>query len=336
MYLDEYELSIPAVSLKNWHAAVEAASGLMKDVLSVQTTGLELLGRVKENKGSTERIGWLNMWAKVFAALQAVMSAINYQSKLVLLMAQRNSFELMLQAHTIIDPIRKLSDGPTKTSQPENAQEYAFRSSVDRLRAYTAWCLWHDKAYFKEVLNPKSMRDIWDIEPDALSGNAGKASFFTAQFLEKMGTPLDEKVLREGSRNVRKYYTERIRQIDEWIADPKLAKWSAAVNQASRNNIVGVPFFILFERADVSIPKRLLREGIRFTYSNYILSSMASHGSSMEEYVQIENNTIKPQLSGDKEQINILAPEVIVRCRHMFTILDILDSEMRKKPEIRS
>jgi hypothetical protein len=63
---------------------------------------------------------------------------------------------------------------------------------------------------------------------------------------------------------------------------------------------------------------------------------MASHGSSMEEYVQIENNTIKPQLSGDKEQINILAPEVIVRCRHMFTILDILDSEMRKKPEIRS
>ena len=143
-------------------------------------------------------------------------------------------------------------------------------------------------------------------------------------------------MLREGSRNVRKYYTERIRQIDEWIADPKLAKWAAAVNQASRNNIVGVPFFILFERADVSIPKRLLREGIRFTYSNYILSSMASHGSSMEEYVQIENNTIKPQLSGDKEQINILAPEVIVRCRHMFTILDILDSEMRKKPEIRS
>ena len=189
MYLDEYKLSIPAVSLKNWHAAVEAASGLMKDVLSVQTTGLELLGRVKENKGSTERIGWLNMWAKVFAALQAVMSAINYQSKLVLLMAQRNSFELMLQAHTIVDPIRKLSDGPTKTSQPEDAQEYAFRSSVDRLRAYTAWCLWHDKAYFKEVLNPKSMRDIWDIEPDALSGNAGKASFFTAQFLEKMGTP---------------------------------------------------------------------------------------------------------------------------------------------------
>jgi hypothetical protein len=336
MHLDEFRLSIPAVSLKNWHDAVQAASGLMKDVLSVQTHGLELLRRVKESQASTERIGWLNMWSKVFAALQAVMAAINYQSKLVLLMAQRNTFELMLQAHTIVDPVRKLNDGSTKSSRPRDAQEYAFRSSIDRLRAYTAWCLWHDKAYFKEVLNPKSMRDIWDIEPGTLAGDAGKASFFTAQFLEKIGAPLDEKVLRTGSRNVRKYYTERIRQIDEWMADPKLAKWAAAVNQASRNNIVGVPFFILFDRADVSIPKRLLREGIRFTYSNYIMSSMASHGSSMEEYLKIQNNTITPFLSGDKEQIDILAPEVIVRCQHMFTILDILDNEMRNKPQIRS
>jgi hypothetical protein len=336
MHLDQFRLSIPVVSLKDWHDAVDASSGLMKDVLSAQTNGLELLQRVKEPTSSTERIGWLNMWAKVFAALQAVLAAINYQSKLELLMAQRNTFELMLQAHTIIDPIRKLKDGSLHESRPKEAQEYAFRSSVDRLRAYTAWCLWHDKAYFKEVLNPKSMRDIWDIEPSALKDDTGKSSFLAAQFMEKTGKLLDESALREGSRNVRKYYTERIRQIDEWMADPKLAKWATAINQASRNNIVGVPFFILFDRADVSIPKRLLREGIRFSYSNYIMSSMASHGSSMEEFIQIQGNTIKPLLSGDKEQIGILAPEVIVRCQHMFTILDILDKEMRNNPQIRT
>ena len=73
----------------------------------------------------------------------------------------------MLQMHTIMDPIRKFDKKNEHDESPKVANEtneYACRSSVDRLRAYTAWCLWHDKAYFKEVLNPKSMRDIWNAK----------------------------------------------------------------------------------------------------------------------------------------------------------------------------
>jgi hypothetical protein len=131
-------------------------------------------------------------------------------------------------------------------------------------------------------------------------------------------------------------YTDKIKQIDEWMADPRLRKWANAIDHASRNNIVGVPFFVLFDRSDTSIPKRLLKEGMRFCYPSYILSSIASHGSSMDEFIQIQDNTIKPLLTGDEEQINTLAPEVIFRCQHIFTILHTLNNEMVKNPQTRS
>ena len=335
MLLNEYKLVMPSIAINEWLKAAESASGLLREVLSAQTEGARLLQAVKETTASTERIGWLNLWAKAFAALEAVAAAVTHNSKLVLLLCQRNSFELMLQAHTVMDPLRDLGNKPA-ASRSENSEEYALRSAIDRLRAYTAWCLWHDQAYFKEVLNPKSLRDVWDPESVDHLRRAVDAAPVFEQFVKKAGHRIDEATMLEGSRNMRKLYSEKIKQIDEWMADPRLRKWADAMDRASKNNIVGIPFFILFDRSEASIPKRLLKEGIRFTYSAYIMSSMASHGSSMEEFIQIQNNTIKPTLTGDEEQINILAPEVIFRCRHNFTLLGIINQEMLKNPQIRS
>lgn len=336
MLIEELKLKLPSFKLEDWETAVESASGQMQDILVAQTEGVRLLAPIQEPMASTERIGWLNLWSKVFAALEAVAAALTHRSKLVLLLSQRNSFELMLQAHAIIDPLRKLSEGDDGPSFKGDT-EFVFRSCMDRLRAYTAWCLWHDKAYFKEILNPKSMRDIWSSESAPGAHAANGSSAMMSRALEAGGVPhLDESFLREGSRSVRKLYTDKIRQIEEWLADPCLRKWVEGIEQASRKNIVGVPFFTLFDRADTSIPKRLLREGIRFTYSAYIMSSMASHGSSMEEFVQMKDDTLKPMLSGDEEEINYLSSEVIFRCRHMFTLLSILNKEMVQRPHIRS
>lgn len=321
--------------MDDWQQAVESASGLIRDILSAQTSGVQILQNINETKASTERIGWLNLWAKTFAALETVAAAITHRSKLGLLHCQRNTFELMLQAHTILDPIRKLDGQAPGKSRPDYS-EYAMRSSIDRLRAYTAWCLWHDKAYYKEVLNPKSMRDVWNFEFfDALQKRPNPSPQIE-QFLEKIDRQIDEKGFRQVSRDVRKMYTEKIKQIDEWMADPRLRKWSDTIDRVSRQNIVGVPFFILFDRSDASIPKRLLKEGMRFTYPAYILSSIASHGSSMEEFIKIEGNSINPVLTGDKEQIETLAPEVIFRCQHIFTILKTINDEMVKNPQLRS
>jgi hypothetical protein len=336
MLINELRLSLPTFNLKDWEAAVESASGAMQNILTAQTEGVRLLAAIQEPVASTERIGWLNLWSKVFAALEAVTAALTQRSKLVLLLSQRTSFELMLQAHAVIDPLRKLSE-ENDGSSTTNEKEFAFRSCVDRLRAYTAWCLWHDKAYFKEVLNPKSMRDIWNLGLDHGAQDVNKSPAMISQVIEtgEIGA-LDENFLRVGSRNVRKLYTDKIRQIEEWLADPFLRKWVDGIEQASRKNIVGVPFFTLFDHADISIPKRLLREGIRFTYSAYIMSSMASHASSMEEFIQIENNSLKPLLSGDEEELKTLSSEVILRCRHIYTILNILNKEMVQRPHIRS
>jgi hypothetical protein len=128
------------------------------------------------------------------------------------------------------------------TSRPQripspttNKKEFAFRSCADRLRAYTAWCLWHDKAYFKEVLNPKSMRDIWNSEFDRGAQDVNTSLTMMSRLIEtKAVATFDENSLREGSRNVRKLYTDKIRQIDEWMADPLLRKWTDGIERASK------------------------------------------------------------------------------------------------------
>jgi hypothetical protein len=119
------------------------------------------------------------------------------------------------------------------------------------------------------------------------------------------------------------------------MADPHLHKWARIISQTANTNVIGVPFFVLFDRSDVSIPKRLLKEGIRFSYPSYILSSIASHGSSMDEFLSIQGNSIKPLVVGDKDQINILAPEVIFKCQHIFTLIEMINQEMLENPTTR-
>lgn len=50
----------------------------------------------------------------------------------------------------------------------------------------------------------------------------------------------------------------------------------------------------------------------------------------------MEDNTLKPLLSGDEEELKTLSSEVIIRCRHIYTILNILNKEMVHRPHIRS
>jgi hypothetical protein len=99
MLIKELKLNLPTFKLKDWDTAVESASGAMQNILTAQTEGVRLLKPIQEPMASTERIGWLNLWSKVFAALEAVTAALTQRSKLVLLLSQRTSFELMLQAH---------------------------------------------------------------------------------------------------------------------------------------------------------------------------------------------------------------------------------------------
>ena len=179
------------------------------------------------------------------------------------------------------------------------------------------------------------MRDIWDFEFFHELQNAAKTSPFFEQFLEKADMRLDEVAMVEGSRNMRKLYTEKIKKIDEWMVDPHLQKWARIISRTAKKNAIGVPFFSLFDQSDASIPKRLLKEGLRYSYPAYILSSIASHGSSMEEYLQIQGDSIKPVLVGDNDQINILAPEIIFRCQHIFTLLELINQEMLKNPITR-
>jgi hypothetical protein len=336
MLLDQYKLSLPKISIADWLQAVESASGRIRDVLSAQTKGVRILQSLKETQASTERIGWLNIWAKVFAALESIAAAITHKSKLSLLLCQRNTFELMLQVHTVLDPCRTSNGGKLDGTQSKNNGEYELRSCIERLRAYTAWCLWHDKAYYNELLNPRSMRDIWNYDAYLSMLKIANPPSQMERFLEKVEGRLDEDAFRLAGRRVRNEYNEKIRQIDEWMADSRLRRWRDVIDRASKHNTKGIPFFVLFDRSDASVPKRLLKEGTRFYYSAYVLSSIATHNSSMEEFIQIKDDTIKPLVTGDDGQINQLATELILRCQHIFEILKIINDGMKNNPQIRA
>ncbi len=62
---------------------------------------------------------------------------------------ERVAFESVIHVHTILEP----------------GGSGAWDEVIERMRAYTAWCLWNDKRFYAELLDPQTQQGIWDQAP---------------------------------------------------------------------------------------------------------------------------------------------------------------------------
>jgi len=342
--LSDYDLILPQIpSEEEWHRAIahtiESLEGLSKDAATVRIRGLSLLREVNEAKATPERVGWLNLWAKAFAALESANHAFEYQSELVLQMISRCTFEWFLHVQCLFDPtinlysIGKLSD---KVVTLERSLQHELRETVvDRLRAYTAWCLWSDKVYYKEIIHPKTLEGAWDPGPAREILADENRLEMHERFLGPLNIETDEMKLNESKKEMETIYDKKIKLIDKLLSDQYLKNWKDKIEKVSeqyKKEKRGNPsFFSLFSSKDISIPKRLQKYGLRFGYSTYLSGSMTLHGATMEQFMMIGTSAIGPKVKTNESDIERYFANIVSECNHIFVLLSAINHFALKK-----
>ena len=95
-----------------------------------------------------------------------------------------------------------------------------------------------------------------------------------------------------------------------------------------------VSFFDLFDSPG-SIPKQLHKHDVRFGYGSYMHKSMALHGSTMEQFIQIDDSIVAPKIKSNEDDIQNNFLEVVSSCNQIFVHLAAINHFVLKKPEMR-
>jgi len=271
MPLSDYKIVIPKIpSDEEWSEYIESLEGRERDIYTLCAKGYNLLADFNETSATYERIGWLSLWTKVMTALESIIPAVQSGSNLILQSLSRATFEWMQHQFAITDPIHDLIEN-MRINKQVAISEYVYRSVVDRLRAYAAWCLWSDKNFYQELLDPRTQRNIWDSRPAREILENAKKWQQHEMLYGPLNSETDEKKLKQGRRNMEALYREKIRRIDDWLGDAKIQHWFKKLEENS--NFRTFSFFSLFGD-DNTLEQRLNKYQLRFAYISYSEGSM--------------------------------------------------------------
>ncbi|MCD6334273.1 MAG: hypothetical protein J7M27_02955 [Candidatus Latescibacteria bacterium] len=339
--LGDYKLLLPQkIPKEEWSKSIEQLEGCAKEAAILQAKGYNLLEEIEESKATPERIGWLNLWAKTYTVLESAMSAFEYRSDFVLQVISRSTFEWGLHAHVLIEPITDLN---ADISAIERKSHKKFRVTsrihlkqcVDRLRAYTAWCLWSDKVHYDAQMDPKKLRGVWDPSPAREILADKKRLEIYERLFGKLEVEVDEDKLKQGRAEMEYQCREKIDRIDQWLSDPDLKPWADKIKSLTKGNKRHVSFFALFDESPTTVWKRLQKHEISFAYSLYSISSMVLHGSTMEQFITIRDSDLAPKIKPDDSNAEKIFGEVIGDCNHIFVLLGAIDHFVLNRTELR-
>jgi len=336
--LNDLELHLPQLPTEEeWMKTISELGGRVKEAAIVRAKGYNLLADFQEPKASFERIGWLNSWAKTMTALESAISAFQYGSDWVLQTISRATFEWWLHILVIIEPIYDLIEierSGHKVVVSDRAHQYAQRKTVERLRAYAAWCLWKDKIYFREHLHPKTLEAAWDPNPakEILSDKEELEKY--EMLFGRLESETDTNKLKQGRVEQERILKDKIRRIDQWLKDSQIEEWHDRILEVARKNKGAVSFFNLFDPS-ATIIKRLHKHGLRFTYTQYSASSMGLHGSTMEQFIHINDSVVTPKLQMNNKADETLFNGVISDCNRLFVLLGTINHFVLKNSELR-
>lgn len=322
---------------EEWMKTISELEGRDKEATIVRAKGYNLLADFQESNASFERIGWLNSWAEAMTALESGISAFQYGSHWVLQTILRATFEWWLHLIVISEPmigLLQVEKCGHKVVVSGRAHEYAQRKTVERLRAYAAWCLWKDKIHFRERLHPRTLEAAWDPNPakEILSSEEGLEKY--EMLFGKLESETDSRKLKQGRAEQERFFKDKIHRIDQWLGDTQLREWHDKILEVSDKNRGIVSFFNLFD-PEATVSKLLQKHGLRFTYTRYSASSMGLHGSTMEQFLRIGDSEVSLKLQMDNEAREMLFDEVISECRLLFVLLGAINHFVLKNAELR-
>jgi len=321
--LEQLDLSIPCLWERDWNAAISNASGIEKNLLIIQNRAANLLNHINDKNVTFARIAWLNLWTKTFATLDGVFCAFPKNSLYVLRMLGRASFEQMLHARSIIEPILKIYGG-LETSEEKIIEQNLLKSSgektLKRLEAYTAWCIWNDSLFYEQFDN-QILDAVWDAKPaDQIYRDSKGLEAYEAIY-GRLKLVMDERELKNGRMQQQNEGQHRLHRNRTWLNHPDLKSWHEKLAKAKDKWIT---FFTLVGESKTTVKNSLRDFELSFAYPVYSEGSMAIHGSSIEQFLHLGNESVMPRFIGTDDEVCEKAEEVGIYCNQVIVILDIL------------
>ncbi len=212
--LQSVSLYIPRLWEKDWSEAISNTEGVDRQLLIYQARAASLLEKIDDFEANPERLGWLSIWTKTFVTLDGARSGLVRYSDYVLQILARTAFESVIHVRTILEP------GPG-----------VWDEVIDRMRAYTAWCLWNDKGFYEELLRPQTQYGIWDQTPTLeIVRDPDQRAIY-----ERLFGPLEVEEQEELKRqqDLQIYQAEQAkRRIEIWLDHPGLQSWAQKLESA--------------------------------------------------------------------------------------------------------
>lgn len=269
----------------DWNAMVAETEGVEKELLTTLARGANLLKPINDFAANFERVAWLSLWTKCFSNVQGALSALRGRSEYFLEVLSRTSFEVLLHVLTITEA-----------------------SPTERLRGYSAWCLWNDRSFQIEFVDPRTLDGIWDPKPAARILDDPSTRHAYEQLFGPIEVETDRRALAKG--RLRQQHEERLRlhRLEAWLEHPDLCEWYAKLLAATKGRKnKQVIFFALFNTSDRSVAQRLESLQMRFLYISYVKGSLHVHGSTLEHSLDLHEGALTPRVSGHDESLAALA-----------------------------
>ncbi|MBC8440075.1 MAG: hypothetical protein H8D87_10350 [Deltaproteobacteria bacterium] len=322
----DFTFIIPPLWEKDWNGAISKAKGADRDLLICQAQALSMLKDINNFKVTPERIAWLSMWTKAFAALEGAKAALGINSQYIFKIIQRVSFEGCLHAELIFEPLSnmyRMKQSNKKVIISKWFESGTYNQIIIRLQAYAAWCFWNDKLFYEELLDSRTLHGIWDPEPAKQILNDPDMLSVHKKIYGPLDIETNKAELKESRLKMEEFYREKLKRTEVWLEYPSLVQWKKKIEELRKKPDGPITFFTLFDESVKSVPKRLCSVDLRFAYASYMEGSMLIHGSTIDQLMQIDEKKIFPSFIGSEETSESSAAQISSTCNKIFVLLYI-------------
>jgi len=326
--LEGMTFDIPNLWDKSWDEAIELAKEPARTILLIQRRAVYLLKEIENFQVTFARLAWLNIWSKTFSALDGILCALAKDSIYLLRILTRTTFELELHLQMIMQPLLDLNDHGRNSVSPQSKKEKAVESNR-RLEGYASWCIWCDRQHFKQILEPDTLKAVWDPTPALQLLADPHAMFVHEAIFGKLDIETNERELKKGRLVQQDVGHHRVHRWETWLNHPVLASWYTRLKSlAGREEKTFVTFFSLVGEPRTGVPKGLKNLGIPFAYPVYNEGSLAIHGSTLDQFLHIREEKIIPLFVGQPDETSSVAVQIGRVCNRIVVGLLLLQAHV--------
>lgn len=276
-----------------WRAALDEATGMERRLIEIQRRFSSLLRLADGRRVSPALVAWIALWTRGFQVAEGARGAYERRSLMTLRVLTRVGFELTWQLAAIARPLQPSDVRLSSDLQGERARQ--------RLEAYAAWALHHDRGFWENVLRGRRIEQLFDPKPARAYARDAQKLGGLREFFELGIGEIElegDFEAEEEMRDVRRGAEHRVAFFDDLLRDARLRSWVSRLQRDRPRT-----FFGLIDEDRDSMIRELEAEGVKFLAPAYDRGSGVIHGSTLEGILWFFWPAFGPQVGATDETI---------------------------------